>query len=602
VGEADERRDGSRERALNEGQTTSTPFKYLGFLSYRNVDARLAEWLHTRLERYVTPRALVGTRGDHGAVPKRLGRIFRDRDEARTAEDIETVIAHELRRSQHLIVLCTPDATAPESWVPREITLFRELRPGGLIHAVIGAGQPPTCFPEPLLRRHPDGRVDAPLAADLRSTKEGGHDGRDKAVVRLIAGLLGVPFDDLWRREQRRARARRLLVTAALFAAVTVTLAIVAGVSFFHGHARVAVDASPVAAIADAVRVVATEEDPVTNASRVIVDEALTSARTSFWIPATNVIIRVQARYGDGADRALNFHLTPPSGFSLAKKWIDLALPPSDEITARTDMAYVPATKWLHDRDDAPRDNATPFWIDIRPPTARSYLAIAERLHDEGKLAIEESFVLTAREQQAALENTGLDQVNSLSKDLGEIFAKVHAAESGRVSAPGDIVVGAVQMPCDDCPAVMTWHEAHPFCRTRGLRLPTDLEWELAVRGVDGRVYPWGSRFDPTRANVPGLPEKGAASPSLVAVDAHSDQPSPFGLIDTVGNAGDWVINDTGAYERVHMGATYRFNPEDATAFRQLPVTDSDYLFHPITARCVASPIDPAANVDPAPG
>ena len=43
------------------------------------------------------------------------------------------------------------------------------------------------------------------------------------------------------------------------------------------------------------------------------------------------------------------------------------------------------------------------------------------------------------------------------------------------------------------------------------------------------------------------------------------------------------------AYERVCMGATYCFNPEDATAFRMLPVTDSDYLVREITARCVAS-------------
>jgi hypothetical protein len=36
------------------------------------------------------------------------------------------------------------------------------------------------------------------------------------------------------------------------------------------------------------------------------------------------------------------------------------------------------------------------------------------------------------------------------------------------------------------------------------------------------------------------------------------------------------------------MGATYRFNPEDATAFRVLPVTEADYLVREITARCVA--------------
>src|SRR5215469_4134102 len=87
---------------------------------------------------------------------------------------------------------------------------------------------------------------------------------------------------------------------------------------------------------------------------------------------------------------------------------------------------------------------------------------------------------------------------------------------------------------------------------------------------------------------VPGLPAIGDPLPSLKPVDAYAKYPSPFGLYDTVGNAGDWVVNDVSSYERVYMGATYRFNPEDATAFRMLPVTDSDYLFREITARCVS--------------
>jgi hypothetical protein len=64
-------------------------------------------------------------------------------------------------------------------------------------------------------------------------------------------------------------------------------------------------------------------------------------------------------------------------------------------------------------------------------------------------------------------------------------------------------------------------------------------------------------------------------------------QRSLFGLIDTVGNAGDWVVKKRGSYEHAYMGATYRYNQEDATAFRLLPVTDSDFLVREITARCV---------------
>jgi hypothetical protein len=35
---------------------------------------------------------------------------------------------------------------------------------------------------------------------------------------------------------------------------------------------------------------------------------------------------------------------------------------------------------------------------------------------------------------------------------------------------------------------------------------------------------------------------------------------------------------------------TEGYNPEDATAFRMLPVTDDDYVVQEITARCVAEP------------
>jgi formylglycine-generating enzyme required for sulfatase activity len=253
-------------------------------------------------------------------------------------------------------------------------------------------------------------------------------------------------------------------------------------------------------------------------------------------------------------------------------------------------MAWIPPARWFHGRENEARSSPTPFWIDIRPPTVAEYVPIVERLMSNGRLEADASFLLTARQQSAAVEQTGLGQLRSLNKDLGAIFGVISAATSPYPSAPGDLVVGLVTLPCAACPAPMTHHEAEVYCRSRGMRLPTALEWELAVRGVDGRVYPWGNRFDANRANAPGLPEKGSPSPALQPVDAYRTQVSPFGLIDTVGNAGDWVVNDISSYERMYMGATYRYNPEDATAFRLLPVTDSD-LVREITARCV----DPAS-------
>jgi hypothetical protein len=386
------------------------------------------------------------------------------------------------------------------------------------------------------------------------------------------------------RREQTVARIRNMLVSAG---ALVAGLAVLCG-WYYWSHAVIEVDLSELHGISSEVRLVGALQRPNENATEVFEDRPTPERRVRIWAPADNLILELRASYPDGKERQMRWHLVLAPGFGYAAKHVALSPPPAAAIQAHADMAFVPPTKWRHERDLELKENSQGYWIDIRPPTVQEYESAALALMRAGKLDAQNSFLLTWRQRSNAIDAVGgVGNLRQLAGDLGKIIGIIESANSSFVGAPGDIVVGTAPVPCATCPAPMTRLEAELYCTSRGMRLPTNLEWELAVRGVDGRVFPWGNRVDSTRANIPGLPQKGEESPKLKPVDAYPEERSPFGLLDTVGNAGDWVTNATGSYERVYMGATYQFNPEDATAFRMQPVTSESALVREITVRCV---------------
>jgi len=210
---------------------SSGPLRYRAFLSYSHRDGALTAKLHRWLETFRVPRSLVRTEPRGFPLPPRLHPVFRDRDELATGSELSASIERALDESEALVVICSPSAVG-SPWVDAEIAYFRRTQPDRPVLAFVVDGDPgldprlhprQAALPLSLALRDVDdqtGALGEPLAADARDAA----DGFTSAFFKLAAGLLGVRYDDLRRRDQRRRQQRWVIassgaaVLAVLFA------------------------------------------------------------------------------------------------------------------------------------------------------------------------------------------------------------------------------------------------------------------------------------------------------------------------------------------------------------------------------------------------
>ena len=184
---------------------------YSVFISYSHSDRAWAIWLQRALEAYRIPKRLQGRVTAFGTIGARIGRVFRDRDELAASADLSEAVRGGLEASSNLIVVCSP-RSARSRWVNEEIRIFRALGKGDRIRSLIVEGEPHAadpereCLPPALLEAGAE-----PLAADVRKTQ----DGKAGARLKIIAGILDVPYDEL--RQRDAARRQRRLIAAAAF-------------------------------------------------------------------------------------------------------------------------------------------------------------------------------------------------------------------------------------------------------------------------------------------------------------------------------------------------------------------------------------------------
>ena len=98
-----------------------------------------------------------------------------------------------------------------------------------------------------------------------------------------------------------------------------------------------------------------------------------------------------------------------------------------------------------------------------------------------------------------------------------------------------------------DYPVVhVSYNDAFAYCTWRGMRLPTEIEWEYAARGLHKeKQWPWGERWQIGRSNLwqgvfPDENQLRDGYYGLAPVAAFQAQ-NEYEMRDVIGNVWEWT-------------------------------------------------------------
>ncbi len=121
----------------------------------------------------------------------------------------------------------------------------------------------------------------------------------------------------------------------------------------------------------------------------------------------------------------------------------------------------------------------------------------------------------------------------------------VRGASWQRPQGPASSIEGLERHPV----VQVSVRDASAYCAWRGLRLPSEEEWELAARGAERRRYPWGNepprQRGARRANFGTerccAPDASDGYARTAPVGRYPHGATPLGLHDMAGNVWEWT-------------------------------------------------------------
>jgi serine/threonine-protein kinase len=239
------------------------------------------------------------------------------------------------------------------------------------------------------------------------------------------------------------------------------------------------------------------------------------------WVCELRVEGRAMVRYPIHITRGFHWDGVAPGGQSAEP----LMLPAEAEVGPKD--CVVPAG-WFVAGGDAAATGSLPrkvVWCDgfvmrAQPVSFREYLVFLDDLMQQGR---------TAEALAATPCTDGSDHSGS---------AVVEWVDGQFVMPPTWTLDHPVLMvPWDAAMAYAAWESARTG---QSWRLPGELEWEKAGRGVDGRLFPWGDHFD---ASWAALEDSHEGEAKVLPIATFPTDVSVYGVRGLAGNVRDWCLD-----------------------------------------------------------
>ncbi len=297
--------------------------------------------------------------------------------------------------------------------------------------------------------------------------------------------------------------------------------------AFLEGHGSVSLQTEPVGARVAALRLTPVDRrlEPTERRDLGRTPISSLSLPRGSWILELSHPGQETVRYPVFLERLTHWDGRGPEG-----EVLPVALPEAGSIGL--DEVLVPAG-WFWAGGDPEAPDGLPrtrAWLDSfviqrTPVTVREWQTWLEALQQEGEL---DELRRRLPRSRSTGDAVGIDLVDGALVRVPD--------QSGRHWRDEDPVVSVSWQDATAYAAHLSERDGRSDRRT-AWRLPRELEWEKAARGVDGRLWPWGDHLDPNWCHYS---ESMGDGWRLMGVGEQAQDVGPYGVLGMAGNVRDW--------------------------------------------------------------